>query len=172
MIKYLFTRNDLIGSKLISYGTKYSFQKTQETPSHFAILFDDRWIFESRMQQGVHVMPYYHWKQKNTVVAALRRENCKLSEIECKLLQDQLIREAYGRKYDKWAIAYFVWRIFLKWFFNAPMPDQNKWESKNKWFCNELFEIIFREDLSMKSPNDLMWMLLEHPDFTATEVFQ
>lgn len=172
MIKYLFTRNDLIGSKAISGASKYDFQETKETPSHFAIVFDDRWVFHSRMSQGVHVEPYYHFKKKNTVLCSLKRETCTMGEIECQLLQDQLVRKAYGRKYDKWAIAYFIWRIILKKLFNRPIPDKNKWESKNKWFCNELFELIFRQDLSMKTPNDLMWLLLEHPEFTTTEVFQ
>jgi hypothetical protein len=75
-------------------------------------------------------------------------------------------------QYDRLGVLYFAWRIFLKWFLGKPIPDKNKWESENKWFCNELFEIIFDKDLSMKTPNDLMWMLLEHEDFTSTEVFQ
>ncbi len=172
MIKYLFTRSNLIGSRLISYGTKYDFQKTEEAPSHFAILFFDRIILHSNFANGVHLDSFYRFKQKNQVVCAVRREKCEMGRIECMLLFDQLDRRAMSAEYDWPAILYFIWRIFLKWFLNKPMPDKNKWESENKWFCNELFEIIFRDDLSMKTPNDLMWMLLEHPDFTSTEVFQ
>lgn len=171
MIKYLFTNNDLIGSKIISGATKYDFQKTNETPSHFAILFNDRWVFHSNFANGVFVEPYYSFKKKNTVVSFLRKEHCKLSEIECTLMQDQLIKTTYGKGYDFMAVLFFGWRIALRYLFNAPIPDKNKWESKNKWFCNEIFELIFREDLSMKTPNDLMWLLSESPEFTTCEVF-
>jgi len=172
MIKYLFTRNGLISSKLISCWTKYDFQKTEDTPSHFACLFFDRIILHSSANGGVQLDSFYRFKQKNTVVCAVRNEGRELSRVETMLLFDQLDQRAMHAEYDRLAILYFIWRIFLKWLLNNPIPDKNKWESRNKWFCNELFEIIFRDDLSMKTPNDLMWMLLEHPEFTSTEVFQ
>ena len=171
MIKYLFTRNNLIGSRVISSATKCDFQKAKETPSHFSILFQDRWVFHSNFANGVHIEPYYSFKNKHKIIASLRDEKSCLSEIECNLFQDQLIRETYGRKYDWPAIAYFSWRIILNYIFKLPFPNKNKWESENKWFCNELFEVKFREDLSMTTPNDLMWLLLKHPDFTTCEVF-
>lgn len=94
-----------------------------------------------------------------------------MSEIECILFQDQLIRETWNRKYDWAAILYFIWRIFLKYAFKRPIPDKNKWESENAWFCNEILEIDLKQDLSMKSPNDLMLMLEQDERFISCEVF-
>jgi len=171
MIKYLFTRNDLIGSKLISGVTKRDYQKTSDTPSHFAILFNDRWVLHSNFANGVHIEPYYFFKKRNQVITSLRDTTCKMCAIECQLLFDQLTRKAYGLKYDWPAILYFAYRIILRWIFKLPIPDKNKWEAEDKWFCNEIFELVIGRDISMQTPNDLMMILLEHPNFDACEVF-
>lgn len=172
MIKYLFTNSNLTGSKIISGATKRDYQKTSDTPSHFAILFNDRWVLHSNFANGVHCQPYYYFKKKNQVISSLRKNECDLSHIECQLLFDQLVKKAYAAKYDYWAIAFFAYRIILNWLFKWPIPDKNKWEVSDKWFCNELFELVLDKDLSMQTPNDLMLMLLEHPDFDSCEVWQ
>lgn len=172
MIKYLFTNNKLIGSKVIGWGTKYDFQKTEEAPSHAAIMFLDRWVFHANFANGCHFEPYYSFKKKNTVIASLRNKKCKISRVECTLFQDQLIKKVYGAKYDFRAIGFFIWRIILKKLFGWPIPDKNKWEVEDKWFCNEIYELKLGYDCSMKTPNDIMWALLEHPDFDSCEVGQ
>lgn len=171
MIKYLFTNSDLIGSRAISGFTHYKFQKPSETPSHFAILYGS-FVFHSNFADGVHIEPYYFFKKKNKTVRAFQKRGCKLSKIECELMFEQLIERAYGRKYDYWAVLYFAFRIILKRLFNKPIPDKNKWDVKNKWFCNELFEISLGQDLSMKTPNDLMYMLECSDDFDVVGVFE
>lgn len=172
MIKYIFTRNDLIGSRLISGATKHKKQLGEETPSHFAILVDNTWCIHSNFANGVHIEPFYYFKRKNDTIRAFHKRDCKLSRIECRLLVDQIIEKAYGAKYDFLAIAFFTWRIFLRWAFNKPIPDKNKWEVKDKWFCNEILEFELGEDLSMKTPNDLMLMLETSDNFDAIGVFE
>lgn len=172
MIKYLFTRSDLVCSRLISGASKYKGQPSEQTPSHFGILFFDRIVFHSNFANGVHFEPYYFFKKKNEVIRAFKRHECELSRTECTLMFDQVVQRAYGAKYDFMAIAYFVWRIFLKAVFNRPIPDKNKWESKNKWFCNEIFELVLKQDLSMKTPNDLMFLLETSDNFDSVGVFK
>jgi hypothetical protein len=172
MIKYIFTKSDLIGSKAIRWGTKRNGQKIDETPSHFGILFMDRWVLHSNFANGVHIEPYYFFKQRNETVSAFHNCICKLSHIECQLMLDQLTKKAWGAKYDFLAVIYFTYRILLKKMFGFKMPDKNRWEQKNKWFCNELFELEFGQDLSMKTPNDLMKMLDKHQAFDRTKVFK
>jgi hypothetical protein len=172
MIKYLFTNSDLIGSEAIAWGTKRNGQKIDDTPSHFGILFWDRIVLHSNFANGVHIEPYYFFKKKNKTVRAFQNSICKLSQVECTLMFDQLTRKAYGAKYDFLAVLYFAYRIILKKLFNIRIPDKNKWEVENKWFCNELFELEFGQDLSMRTPNDLMGMLERHPAFDRVEVFK
>ena len=85
---------------------------------------------------------------------------------------DQLTKKAWGAKYDFLAVLFFAYRILLNKLFGFKIPDKNKWEKKNRWFCNELFELEFGQDLSMKTPNDLMFMLDNHSVFDRTEVFK
>lgn len=172
MIKYIFTNSELIGSKLISKVSGYEMQTRKETPSHFGILFFDRIVLHSNFANGVHFQPYYFFKKKNDVIRAFRKRDCKMSRIECTPMFDQLVQRAYGAKYDFMAVAYFTWRIFLKAAFNKPIPDKNKWESKSKWFCNEIFEMVLGEDLSMKTPNDLMFILETSDNFDSVGVFK
>lgn len=172
MIKYLFTNNELAGSKLIRWGTKRNGQKIDDVPSHFGILFWDRIVLHSNFANGVHIEPYYFFKKKNKTVRAFENCVCKLSQIEATLMFDQLTRKAWGAKYDLLAILFFAYSIILNKLFGLPIPDKNKWEVKKRWFCNELFELEFGQDLSMKSPNDLMGMLDSHDAFDRTEVFK
>jgi len=172
MIKYLFTNNKLIGSRLISKVSKYKGQTYCETPSHFGILFFDRVVLHSNFANGVHFEPFYFFKKKNNIVRAFHKRDCKLSRIESTLMFDQLTQKAYGASYDFMAVAYFTFRLALKWLFNRPIPDKNKWEVSDKWFCNELFEIVTDEDLSMKTPNDLMFLLETCGRFDRSQTFK
>jgi len=170
VIKYLFTGNNLIGSRAISSMTKFDFQKKEETPSHFAILFDDRWVFHSNFANGVHVEPYKHFIKKNNIIVALYDIQCCNYEKECVDFQDHLIHFSYGSGYDWFAIIYFCWRLLLNKMFNIKIPEKNRLESSSRWFCNELFELKLGIDLSMKTPNDIMFMLHHHPDFETCEI--
>jgi hypothetical protein len=172
MIKYIFTKNNLIGSRLISGLSRYEFQKGESISSHFGILFFDRVVLHSNFANGVHFEPYYTFKKKNDVLSAFKRCNCELSLIESTLLFDQLVRKTYGASYDFGAICFFIWRVLLKKIFGKPIPDKNKWESKSKWFCNEIFEIVLGRDLSMKTPNDLMLLLKTNDHFDSVDVFK
>lgn len=170
MLTYVVTRNELQGSKLISKATKREFQKKEEVPSHFAIIFDDRWVFHSNFANGVHIEPYKHFIKRNKILKAFKDKNCCMTGQECNEFQDHLIEVAYGSGYDWFAIAYLSYRIGLNYTFNVDIPEKNKWESSRKWFCNELFELKLGIDLSMKSPNDIMFLLYDHEDFEECEV--
>lgn len=169
MIKYLFTNNKKIGSRAISWGSKYEWQNINSTPSHSGLLFFNSIVLHSNFN-GVHIEPLYFFRKKNTLVCSIKRNKKQRSECECHGLFERYVKKAWGQKYDYTAIFYFTWRIFLKKLFNKPMPLVNKWESPNKWFCDELFEIELGIDASMRTPNDLMNHMLEHDDFDACEM--
>ena len=173
MIIYGFSNRPEWGSQLISETTKRADlgQKKEATPSHFFIMMG-HFVFHSNFANGCHIEPYSSFKKKNNVMAMFRKVRCHKSEAECWLTFNYYVNKAWGKGYDFMAIAYFSWRIILKFLFGAKMPDRNKWESPNKWFCNEIYEIELKKDVSMKSPNDLYWEFVSNPGFDQVEIRQ
>lgn len=170
MIKYLFTNNKLIGSKIIVWGSKYEWQNSANVPSHAGLLFFNSIVLHSNFANGVHIEPLYSFRKKNAVVCSLKRNKKQRTECECEGLFERYAKQAWSQKYDFPAIFYLIWRILLKKMFNKPIPTVNKWEKPDKWFCDELFEIELGLDVSMKTPNDLMYYMLDHQDFDACEM--
>ena len=172
MIRYLFTHNDLIGSKLISHFTKKSWQSREKTPSHTGVLFLNLMVVHSNGANGVHIEPFYSFKKKNKIICALRRATEKRSREEAEELFLHYCREAYAAPYDYAAIAYFCYRIILNKLFNIPIPLKNKWENERKFFCDELLEVELGRDLSMTTPNELMLEMETSGKYINCEVTQ
>ena len=167
MITFIFSRNNLIGSKLISWGTKEEWQRSNDKPSHFWMVFGSDLIIESTLKQGVRLNYLPTFKTKNQIISALRPINDGLIYSE---KVDKILDQAHGRKYDYPAIIYFAWRVLLKRFFGLSFPKRNKFNSAEKFFCNELYTFITGEKMSMQSPNGLMFKMLENEQFINCEI--
>ncbi len=135
---YLFSRNEKIGSRLISWASGLLVKDLEKIPSHMALLIEmdncqEALVFESVLEAGVRIVPYSKWKEIN--------EECY--KIECK--QERTVEEIFGwvnqywgKKYDWPGIAYFAWRFLLHFVFKADFPKENAWQSNDRYFCNEL----------------------------------
>jgi hypothetical protein len=150
-VHYLFSKNDKIGSKIISWGTKHLEPTVKDTPSHTALLINNRWVHESTLETGVRVISYDKWKQINTEVA----------KIECSVKRSypiikKMYQEIRHRKYDWMGIIYQGIWVALNKFFKKPIPEINRLEDPDKYFCCEVVGRLTNTDCSMKSPVQLM----------------
>ena len=134
--EYLFSRNEKIGSKLISWGS--SLFKSDVTnldgkiPSHVAVLIDDTFVIESTLSTGVRVIPFSEWEKHNETLFRLpTRGTFTKEEVQ------SLLFEMYGKDYDWLGIAFFAKTILLYFLFKTKVPEFNNWEQEDKFFCTE-----------------------------------
>jgi hypothetical protein len=150
-VHYLFSRRDLIGSKLISYGTRHLYPEFKNTPSHVAILVNDRWVHESTLDTGVRVMSYEKWLELNEEVAKVA---CPI-EWEYEDIKN-LFRSIQDKKYDWLGVIYLgLWMIPSK-LFNVKIPEHNAWENPNKYFCSEVMGYMLNSNYDMKPPVEVL----------------
>lgn len=150
-LEYLFSKNNLIGSKAISWGTAHLNETQYKTPSHVAVLINDFLVIESTMGSGVSLIPYENWKKKHEVV-------CK---VPCPANRkwDDVIKgtfKLWGKKYDFKGVLFYTYHVLKNKFFKSKIPNKNQWESDSKFFCVELIENITGESYEMTSPVQLM----------------
>ena len=150
-VHYLFSRSEKIGSKVIASTTKKLCPEIEKTPSHVAILINEKWVFESTLESGVNRMSYKKWKEKNEEVA----------KIKC--TQDRTLEEVIGyfreikdKKYDYMAIIYFSWRVILLHLLNLQIPAKNKLNNPNRFFCTEVVGKMTNIDCQMTAPVKLL----------------
>lgn len=149
-VDILFSKNNKIGSKAIQWGTKHQYN-LPTTPSHVAILIKDRWVLESTLFTGVRVIPYKEWKKINK---ELHRFN--YSKIEYSIIKN-IFKKIQGKKYDWLGVTYLALKLIMNKFFKKRIPQENKWESSDKYFCSEATaELIGLKNHSMKTPVDMM----------------
>ena len=149
-IKYLFSRNKLIGSRAISWGTKH-LENVEDTPSHVAVLLNSKWVVESTLETGVRVISYAKWKIKNREVEAIEcLQSWTMAEIK------ELFRPLKGLKYDYLGVLYFGWKIALNKLLRIKIPVENKFSHDNKYFCCEVIGKMTGVDYDMTSPVQLM----------------
>lgn len=154
-LAYLFSRNNKIGSRLISWGTK-SLASTKIVPSHVALLINNKWVFESTLSTGIRIISYQKWLEINEEV---RKIPCQSKRTYGEI--KTLFKALEGRSYDYLGVIYFGWRIFLNMLFKLDMPKVNHWQSKNKYFCTEVVGKLLNIDYGMISPVQLMEYLDE-----------
>lgn len=144
-VEALFSHNDLIGSKVIYKGSKHL---APELPniSHTAILVNGRWVHESTGHSGVRVISYDKWKEINTEVAKIKLEDREYQDIA-----DQY-RKILGKEYDYLGVCYLGLCI-IPTFFGKKLPEKNKWESPNKYFCCEVLGYLTGQYYGMSPPN-------------------
>lgn len=144
-LDYLFSRNEKMGSKLISWaGSKLV--PLDKVPSHVAILVNEKWVLESTLDKNVRVIGYNAWLELN-------EELYKVSggDLEFDLIKS-LYKALEGHKYDWGGIAYYAIRFALYYAFKLPIPYKNLLQSENKYFCCEVIGKLNNINYSMTAP--------------------
>lgn len=151
----VFSNNEKIGSKAISYGSIKS-GSFDDIPSHMSFVFFNTFVYESRLESGVVINEWDEFKLNNRIVKAYDLGlNPKMSgRLYC-----ALFNKSYRKKYDWKAVLYLGYRQAMWKFFGWKKPDQNPWNTEDRYYCNELYSFIKSGDLSMITPYDLMLML-------------
>ena len=149
-VHYLFSRNDKIGSRVISWATAH-LEDIKDTPSHTALLINNRWVHESTLETGVRVISYEKWKKINTEVCKIESSVKRSYPI----IKD-MYRELRDRKYDWKGVIYQGIYIVLNKFLDKEIPEDNLMEDPEKYFCCEVVGRLTNIDYSMKAPVQLM----------------
>lgn len=123
------------------------------TPSHTALLVNERWVHESTGKLGVKVMSYDKWSELHTEVGRVF-----LQEIEYQKIADKY-REISGKPYDYLGVAYLGLCV-IPTFFGFSLPEKNKWESPSKYFCCEALGFLTGHYYGMSTPVQCMAKLI------------
>lgn len=157
-IHYLFSKNNKIGSRAISFCTrKLTDVPHDQVPSHVAILVNNRWVYESTFDSGIRVISYEKWLQINQEVYKVKSPK----EFEYKEIKNKF-KEVKAKKYDWLGAIYFGLHIIKNSIFKTPIPEKNKWASKDRYFCSEVLGHLLDEDFSMESPVQIMEDTVEY----------
>jgi hypothetical protein len=156
---YLFSRNKKCGSKLISWSSKLFTSHVKNVdplkiPSHVAVLIDETYVIESTLTTGVRIIPYNKWKLINEELYKIP----KAGKGEC---HKCLLFEVWGKKYDWFGIGYFMYQITKHLLFKTELPNKNKWERENYFFCTEFAARLEGYNYSMTTPAKMCNDLLE-----------
>jgi len=155
-ICYLFSKNCKIGSKLISWGSKHLAIDSDNVPSHGAILVNNRWVIESTIETGVRVISFTKWKKINIICAKIE-EPCHIPFSVIKIE----FRNLQGCKYDRYGVLYSAIHVLLNKFFNIKVPQVNKWQNPDRYFCLEVLGRLNKMNYEMTTPVELMDKLLQ-----------
>lgn len=162
IIRYVFSRNQKYGSKLISWAGGLLVKDLEKLPSHGCILieFSDSYegiIFESTFDSGVRLVPFSAWLTHNEICYIITP---KVQPDRNKVLS--IISRVWGKKYDFPGILYFALCFIRFILFKKCFPKINKWSSENKYFCLEaMFEITNYEKSGMATPAKMCSDLLK-----------
>ena len=156
-VQYLFSKNKKIGSRIISWAAKFEKLPMDDLPSHVAVLVDEQWVIESTLTTGVRIAPYDKWKEINQ---ELHKIPCSVFNRDSKLVLSEATA-VWNKKYDWSGIMYFALCYIGLILFKKPLPKQNKWQKKNKYFCTEYIGTLTGIEHSMSSPAKLLCDILE-----------
>jgi hypothetical protein len=124
----VWTKNSLPLSWLIR-------RATGEPVSHFAVVFDEKFVIESSLSSGVRLGWIKSFLRRQTVVYRV--------EINANLFQEEEVYRSIldsfdGDPYDWRGILYFAWRIFLLATIGSPLPAKNAWGREGAFLCSEI----------------------------------
>lgn len=151
----LFSHNDMIGSKIISKGSKHFCPDMPET-SHVSVLINGRWVHEAT-GAGVNVLSYDLWKTIHTEVGRVQLKNREYQEIAD---QFRLIK---GKKYD-YPGVFFLGLCVIPTFIGLPLPSKNLVESRDKYFCCEVLGYLTGHYYGMSCPVQIFDKLVKEPN--------
>lgn len=161
-IKFLFTNNTKIGSKIISHVTREPGQRAIEVPSHFSILLWEWLVIESTMLWGLKPKLYAEFIEHNTVLASFTPHDDSKKAAQ---IAKELASRNHNARYDFAAALYMGWFELLNLYFGVRIPEKNRFDNSNEFFCNELFREFYGGDVSMKHPNSLMREMMNDERF-------
>jgi len=148
MIKLLFSRNKKIGSRLISRFTRF-LSPFKETPSHTAILVNNKWVIESTLESGFRVIGYRKWLQLNEIVYS------STTNLSWDFVKKRT-KKLKGKKYDYFGVIYLGWRVLLLKYLNISKPKKNLFDHKDKYFCTEVVGNLMDINCQMITPIELL----------------
>lgn len=152
----VFSNNDKIGSKIISWGSAKGIQSTK-VPSHFSYVFKETYVLESRLTSGVHADEWENFKSRNKIVAIFDvSEEIEKKHGKWYVYYKNLYKKIINKSYDWKGLLYLAFYQARWKFFNKNIPQSNKKNNPDKYFCVEVFEDLFGENISMYSPYSLM----------------
>jgi len=129
-VKFLWTKNNLIGSKAIRWGLG-------EDCSHFAIMFEaPEAVFESRLESGCGRDTLSAFLKRNTVVHCVVLK--EKDPIFSGALLESLSKNALNCRYDKGAILFWAVAALGKRMFGMPLPQKNPWGKNGEHYCVEI----------------------------------
>lgn len=143
----LFSHNHMIGSKIISKGSKH-LDKTLPEISHVSLLVNERWVHEAT-GAGVKIYSYDKWSTVHTEVARVQLETREYQDIA------NQYRKIIDSNYD-YAGVFFLGLCIIPTFIGLPLPKYNLWESKNKYFCCEVLGYMTNQYYGMCPPNMIL----------------
>ena len=152
-IQFVYTNNDLIGSKIISYATKLEGQDRIEVPSHFSIVVYEWLVIESTLTTGVRFDHITKFKERNRILKVFSPESDAKEYFK---RAKEMTYKIYKKRYDFLGAIYLGIFQLLNTHFGIKMPKKNRFDSGKRFFCNELYSFITGEEMSMTHPNDLM----------------
>ncbi len=154
-MRLIATRSSSILSKAIRWAT-------DQPASHFAIVFDERFVFHSNLL-GAHPEFYTTFRKKNDLVDE-QVFNLTLEQEES--VYQAIVQNFDGKQYDFGALLFAGLARLSNKLFKTPLPKKNKWSDANKLLCTEIFLILsvagieidfdYDQDFSMVTAYDLM----------------
>ena len=162
LVRYVFSKNQRYGSKLISWAGSLLIKDLEKVPSHgcIQIEFDNTSegiIFESTMDGGVRLAPLSSWLKHNEICYVIVP---KVQPNKEEVLS--IISNMWGKKYDYPGILYFALCFVGFILFKRPFPKSNKWASRSRFFCLEaMFDITSYERSGMATPAKMCSDLLK-----------
>lgn len=153
MLKLMWTKSSNSFSKFIRFVTG-------EDCSHFSFAFvNDGIVFESNLL-GTHPVFLQTTLKTHTIIHEI---DLLVTEDQYNTVWDRVVNVFDGRAYDYWGALYLgFWKLKYK-FLKGRMPAINKWASDDKFFCNEIFDVLnelpqlnkIKVSGSMMTPHDV-----------------
>lgn len=150
-VHYLFSKNSKIGSKIISNLTQY-IHPNELSPSHVAILINNKYVFESTLNTGIRLIKYNEWIKHNTELKRLEcLQNWSMEKFK------KVLRKVRGKKYDYPGVLYLGYRLILNKLFRIKIPEKNIFDHKYRYFCCEAVGNMTRINYEMTTPIEVMY---------------
>lgn len=135
----LWTKSKLIGSKVIRYGL-------DEPVSHYATAFiigkKTGIVLNQRANGGFKIEWLSYFLKKNQIVYALSPLNIDSASKSSLLIE--MMNEFSGTFYDTGSLIYFCWRVFLRKFFDVPLPAKSLWGDDKYPLCTGHGKVLYR----------------------------
>lgn len=155
-MKIVFTKNEMILSKLIRWGLK-------EPVSHIGFVYGDI-IFHINLLGG-HIEYFPTFEKHNEIVKTI---DTKMPVHIAKVIFWEIVKAYDGIAYDFSGLFYFLWRGFLWRFFGLDFPAKNALENPGAALCVKAINILPKEyfnidpevqDVEMMSPYKVSLLL-------------